>query len=110
MSEHDPTAAKLRPLAPAFYARPRFASRPAARDWWTILHPPYTLWHLSYVVIGACLVAPVNVGHLAMTALAFFLAVGIGAHALDELHGRPLGTAIPTRTLIVAVMCRAGSL
>ena len=23
------------------------------RDWWTLLHPPYTAWHLSYVVIGA---------------------------------------------------------
>ena len=65
MSEHDPTAAKLRPLPPAFYARPRFASSPAARDWWTMLHPPYTLWHLSYVVIGSCLVGPVDAGPLA---------------------------------------------
>ena len=23
------------------------------RDWLTLLHPPYTLWHLSYVAIGA---------------------------------------------------------
>ena len=108
MSDPDPTAAKLRPLPPAFYARPRFASRPVARDWWTILHPPYTLWHLSYVVIGSCLVGPVNAGHLALTVVAFFLAVGVGAHALDELHGRPLGTAIPSRTLIVAAVLGIG--
>ena len=38
-------------------ARPAFyAARPGGwRDWWTILHPPYTAWHLSYVVIGATL-------------------------------------------------------
>ena len=40
----------LRSLPPAFYARPSFASRGAIGDWWTLLHPPYTLWHLSYVV------------------------------------------------------------
>ena len=108
MRKPDPTAAELRPLAPAFYARPGFTSRPAARDWWTILHPPYTLWHLSYVVIGACLAGPVNAGYLAFTVIAFFLAVGVGAHALDELHGRPLGTAIPTRTLIVAAVVGIG--
>ncbi len=32
---------------------------------------------------------------------AFFLAVGISAHALDELQGRPLGTALRRTTLIV---------
>jgi hypothetical protein len=31
--------------------------------------------------------------------VAFFLAVGIGAHALDELNGRPLGTQIPSSVL-----------
>jgi len=87
---------------PAFYAQPRLLTRPAARDWWTLLHPPYTMWHLSYVVIGACLVGPVSAVRLAYSVLAFFLAVGVGAHALDELHGRPLGTAIPARQLVVA--------
>jgi hypothetical protein len=108
MSNPDPPADQLRPLAPAFYARPRFASRPAARDWWTLLHPPYTVWHLSYVVIGSCLVGPVDAGRLGWTTLAFFLAVGIGAHALDELHGRPLGTSIPTRALVVAAASGVG--
>ena len=108
MSKHDPPAEELRRLPPAFYARARFASRPAFGDWWTLLHPPYTLWHLSYVVIGSCLVGPVDAGRLGWTLLAFFLAVGIGAHALDELHGRPLGTSIPSRVLILAAIIGIG--
>lgn len=81
---------------PAFYA-PRSG---AWRDWWTILHPPYTAWHLSYVAIGACLAPRVDGGRLVATMLAFFFAVGIAAHALDELHDRPLHTAIPDSWLI----------
>ncbi|MEY2401335.1 MAG: hypothetical protein QOJ08_1446 [Ilumatobacteraceae bacterium] len=108
MIKRDPQAQQLRPLAPAFYARPRFVSRPAVRDWWTLLHPPYTLWHLAYVVIGSCLAGPVDVGRLVFTLLAFFLAVGVGAHALDELHGRPLGTSIPERVLVAAATIGVG--
>jgi len=81
---------------PAYYA----ASPGGWRDWWTILHPPYTAWHLSYVVIGACLAPHTNGMRLLATLLAFFFAVGIAAHALDELHGRPLQTAISTAWLI----------
>jgi asparagine N-glycosylation enzyme membrane subunit Stt3 len=36
---------------------------------------------------------------LAATLIAFGLAVGIGAHGLDELRGRPLKTGIPTPVL-----------
>jgi hypothetical protein len=36
---------------------------------------------------------------LGATVLAFFLAVGLTAHALDELAGRPLGTRIPDGAL-----------
>lgn len=91
-------------------ARPAYyAARPGGwRDWWTLLHPPYTAWHLAYVVIGACLVAPVHVMRLIATVLAFFLAVGVGAHALDELHGRPLGTTIPSWQLVTAAACGIG--
>jgi len=85
---------------PAFYAVGRGTG--GLRDWVTLLHPPYTLWHLSYVAIGASLVPDLVWWRLAGTLLAFFLAVGIGAHALDELHGRPLATGIPTRVLAVA--------
>jgi len=108
MTDSEPTTERLRPLAPAFYARPGFLSAPAVRDWWTLLHPPYTLWHLSYVVIGSCLVGPVDASRLGFTLIAFFLAVGIGAHALDELHGRPLQTSISDRTLVVAAVIGIG--
>lgn len=81
---------------PAFYA----LARGGWRDYVTLLHPPYTLWHLSYVAIGAALAPHFDGGLLALTALAFFLALGVGAHALDELHGRPLGTRIPRSALV----------
>lgn len=89
-----------RPLAPAFYAAP--AGRRTAVDWWVLLHPPYTLWHLSYVAIGAAVAPTFDVVRLVATLLAFFLAVGVCAHALDELNGRPLRTAIPGRALVAA--------
>ena len=90
------------PLGPAFYAaRPALTGR-ATADWWVLFHPPYTLWHLSYVVIGACISPAFDGGRLAATLVAFLLAVGVGAHALDELHGRPLSTAIPRWQLIGA--------
>jgi hypothetical protein len=88
--------------APAFYAQPSFLERTWLRDWWTLLHPPYTLLHLSFVVIGACLAGPVNAVRLIVTVVAFFLAVGVAAHALDELKGRPLSTSIPTWQLVAA--------
>jgi hypothetical protein len=83
---------------PAYYA----AGPGRWRDWWTLLHPPYTAWHLSYSVIGACLAPHVYLSRLLVTVVAFFLAVGVAAHALDELHGRPLRTAIPSSELIAA--------
>ena len=94
-------------------ARPAFyAARPGAwRDWWTLLHPPYTAWHLSYVVIGACLAPHVYLSRLLASVAAFFLAVGVAAHALDELHGRPLRTSIPGPLLVgAAVAGLAGAL
>jgi heme O synthase-like polyprenyltransferase len=90
---------------PAWYA----LERGGWRDYVTLLHPPYTAWHLSYVVIGGCL-APaaawerlepvVAWGRLGAAVAAFALAVGVGAHALDELNGRPLRTKIPDRVLV----------
>jgi hypothetical protein len=69
------------------------------RDWWTVLHPPYTAWHLSYVLIGAGLAPHLDAERLAGTLVAFALAVGVSAHALDELRGRPLRTSIPSPVL-----------
>ncbi len=98
------------PLPPAFYAAPPSRSRRAWADWWVLLHPPYTLWHLSYVAIGATIAPRFDGGRLIATLLAFLLAVGVGAHALDELHGRPLGTAIPAWLLVsAAVVSLAGA-
>jgi hypothetical protein len=76
----------------AFYATGRGTG--GWRDWFTVLHPPYTAWHLSYVAIGASLAHPIRFDRLGWSLLAFFLGLGIGGHALDELHGRPLRTGI----------------
>jgi hypothetical protein len=82
---------------PAFYA----LAPGGWRDYVTLLHLPYTAWHLSYVAIGAAL-APDPAGRRLLAGLvAFFLALGIGAHALDELNGRPLRTRISDRALVV---------
>jgi len=94
------------PLSPAFYAR----SGGARSDWWTVLHPPYTLWHLSYVAIGAALAPHIDWLIFGATVLAFALAVGIAAHALDEWNGRPLRTSISDRALwIAAITSLAGA-
>ncbi|MHB1923463.1 MAG: hypothetical protein ACYCSJ_02105 [Acidimicrobiales bacterium] len=83
---------------PAFYA----AAPGGWRDWWSLLHPPYTVWHLSYVAIGAGLAPHLNMARLGATLLAFLAAVGISAHAIDELGGRPLGTSISGPALVGA--------
>ena len=81
---------------PAFYAR---RGGPVA-DAWTLLHPPYTLWHLGYAVIGAAVAPHLSWTALLLTVLAFFLAVGVAAHALDERAGHPLRTSFADSTLV----------
>src|SRR5215467_13134186 len=93
LGEADVTEARPRP---AFYA----LRSGGWRDYVTLLHPPYTLWHLSYVAVGAALVPHMDWTLLGWTALAFALAMGVGAHALDELNGRPLQTRISSRMLV----------
>ncbi len=80
---------------PAFYA----LRQGAWRDYVTLLHIPYTLWHLSYVVLGAAAAPELHLDRMGWTLAAFFLAVGVGAHVLDELNGRPLKTRIPKAVL-----------
>ncbi len=80
---------------PAFYAR----GGTVGSDLLTLLHPPYTAWHLSYVALGAAAAPRVHGDRVAAALLAFFLAVGVGAHAFDELHGRPLRTGFSNRAL-----------
>jgi hypothetical protein len=95
---------------PSWYA----LERGAWRDYVTLLHLPYTGWHVSYVVIGGCLASTVAWGRLGAAVAAFALAVGIGAHALDELRGHPLRTGIPDSVLVglavvsVAAACAIG--
>jgi hypothetical protein len=81
---------------PAFYA----LRTGGWRDLVTLLHPPYTAWNLSYVALGAAAAPHIYANRLLAALGAFFLAVGISAHALDELHGRPLGTKLSRTTLI----------
>jgi hypothetical protein len=91
---------------PAFYA----LAPGGWRDYVTLLHPPYTLWHLSYVAIGAALAPELEPKRLVAALAAFLLALGIAAHALDELNGRPLRTHIGDGTLVLlAVVSLAGA-
>src|SRR4029453_5513791 len=89
---------------PAWYA----LERGGWRDYVTLLHPPYTAWHLSYVAIGATLTAEFSWSRFVPTLVAFFLGVGIGAHALDELNGRPLRTQIPRNVLLLLAFTSIG--
>ena len=85
-----------------------YAARPGGwRDWWTLLHPPYTAWHLGYVAIGAALAPHVYVSRLLWGLASFALAVGVAAHALDELHDRPLNTRFSDRALLIAAVASA---
>jgi hypothetical protein len=101
---------QVRPEAPAFYALPAGGWR----DYVTLLHPPYTTWHLSYVALGWAAAPAAHADRLVMALVAFFLGVGVGAHALDELNGRPLRTAIPSAMLggcaaiSIALACAIG--
>jgi hypothetical protein len=84
--------------------RPAFYALGGGRlgDAVTLLHPPYTAWHLSYFALGAAAAPRLHVDRLLWGVAAFALAVGVAAHAFDELHGRPLGTSIGDRALACA--------
>jgi hypothetical protein len=84
------------PERPAFYAIGRGRVGEAV----TLLHPPYTAWHLSYFALGAAVAPRLHVDRLLWGVAAFALAVGVAAHAFDELHDRPLGTSLSDRTLL----------
>ncbi len=104
---HRAEASHAHPIdRPAFYA----GDLGGWRDYLTLLHPPYTIWHLSYVVLGAALAPVVRYDRLGATLLAFLLAVGIAAHALDELSGRPLRTRVSDAVLrVLAAAALAGA-
>ena len=92
---------------PAFYA----LRAGGWRDLVTLLHPPYTAWHLSYVALGAAAAPAIHLDRLLATLAAFFLAVGVAAHALDELNGHPLRTRLSDRSLVaLAAISLAGAI
>ncbi|HEX6147250.1 MAG TPA: hypothetical protein VF083_10770 [Acidimicrobiia bacterium] len=80
---------------PAFYA----PTGSLMGDLVSLLHVPYTLWHLSYIPIGAALAPTLDARILAGTLAAFLFGLGVGAHALDEVKSRPLGTRLSDRAL-----------
>jgi hypothetical protein len=92
----------IAPARPAFYSVGK--GKGGVGDWVSLLHVPYTAWHLSYVAIGAALAAPLRYDRLGWALLAFFLGLGVGAHALDELRGHPLRTGIPNRQLVIVAV------
>lgn len=87
---------------PASPERPAFYALGGGRlgEVLTLLHPPYTAWHLSYFALGAAVAPRLHVDRLLWGLAAFALAVGVAAHALDELHDRPLRTSLSDRTLL----------
>jgi hypothetical protein len=100
-------AVKKDTSSPAFYA----LQEGSWRDYINLLHPPYTAWHLSYVILGAATAPHVYVDRTMGTLLAFFLAVGLCSHALDEFHHRPLHTHISNGWLWgIASISMAGAL
>jgi hypothetical protein len=93
-------------VRPAFYA----LRAGGWRDYVTLLHPPYTLWHLSYVAVGAALAPHFHLDRMLWAIASFFLAMGVAAHALDELQGRPLRTRVRSPVLVaLAVASLAGA-
>jgi ABC-type branched-subunit amino acid transport system permease subunit len=89
---------------PAFYA----LRSGGWRDLVTLLHPPYTVWHLSYIALGAAAAPRIYADRLGAALAAFALAVGIAAHALDELNGRPLQTKLSDRALVFLALVGLG--
>ena len=93
-------------LRPAFYA----LRSGGWRDYVTVLHLPYTIWNVSYVALGAALAPHFHTNRMLWTMAAFALALGVAAHVLDELNGRPLRTKIPNAVLVLlAVTSLAGA-
>jgi hypothetical protein len=93
-------------VKPAFYA----LGPGGWRDYVTLLHLPYTAWHLSYVALGASVSSQFHPDRLAQALAAFALGLGVAAHALDEYRGRPLRTRIPDRVLLaMALVSLAGA-
>ena len=92
-------------LRPAFYA----LRAGGWRDYVTVLHLPYTAWNLAYVALGATLAPRFRTDRMLWTMAAFALALGVAAHMLDELNGRPLKTQIPGKALVALAVASLAS-
>lgn len=58
-----------------------------AREFWTILHLPYTLMALSFLAIGFGIGGVRDWNAFLLTAAAYFLGLGIAAHCFDQIEG-----------------------
>ncbi len=61
------------------------------------------------MAIGAAVAPHLHANRLGAALVAFFLAVGVAAHALDELKGRPLQTRLTDGTLIGLAIAGLGA-
>lgn len=67
-----------------------------------LLFPPYTGMVLAYAVIGSMLADPIHWDRVGAILVIYFLALGIGAHALDALGStgaKPWGEVFSARQL-----------
>jgi hypothetical protein len=72
-----------------------------------LLFLPYTGMVLSYTLLGSMLAERIYWDRVIGILVVYFLALGIGAHALDALgskDGKPWGTVLPTRPLWVMAL------
>ncbi len=78
-----------------------------------LLFLPYTGMVLAYTVVGSMMASAIYWDRVVAIVLIYFLALGIGAHALDALGSKtvkPWGTAFSTRQLwILAVASLVGA-
>ena len=70
-------------------------------EFFTMLHPPYTGMVLCYVALGAFLAPVIHWDRLFWSLVAYLLGLGVGAHALDQISGRPYGRSFTERELWV---------
>jgi len=79
----------------AWYAR----GGSKTRELYTIIHLPYTSMVLSYVLIGAAISPSIYPQRVGLTLLAYFLGLGLSAHALNEIHAKHWGSALSKHEL-----------
>jgi hypothetical protein len=56
------------------------------REFLNLLHLPYTAMVISFVAIGSIFAPRVYLDRSFAAVLAYFLGLGVGAHALDQLE------------------------